>query len=398
MNLLQKSYSDYLQILQDYEAPYAFVDLDYLEKNITDILKRAGSLKIRIASKSIRSVEILRYIFSKSNQFEGIMSFTTKETLYLLNQGFDNILLGYPSVNETEIEQLAVQIAQGKNIQLMVDRHEHVKLINSIGSKLNVVIPICIDLDMSSKFPGIHFGVMRSAIKSTTDLKLLLKEIKQNKFAALNGLMGYEAQIAGLGDNVSGAGLMNNIVGILKVKSIKEIAKRRKDCVQLIKDEGFDLRLVNGGGTGSIESTKNEPWVTEVTVGSGFYSPLLFDNYKQFSHLPAAAFALRVVRKPTDSIITCLGGGYLASGAPDKLRLPQPYLPKGLKLTKNEGAGEVQTPLIQTNQNLQVGDTVFFRHSKAGELCERFNELILIKNRKVEKVVKTYRGENQCFL
>lgn len=398
MNLLQKSYSDYLQILQDYEAPYAFVDLDYLDKNITDILKRAGNLKIRIASKSIRSVEILRYIFSKSNQFEGIMSFTTKETLYLLNQGFDNILLGYPSVNETEIEQLAVQIAQGKNIQLMVDRHEHVKLINSIGSKLNVVIPICIDLDMSSKFPGIHFGVMRSSIKNTTDLKLLLKEIKQNKFAALNGLMGYEAQIAGLGDNVSGAGLMNNIVGILKVKSIKEIAKRRKDCVQLIKDEGFDLRLVNGGGTGSIESTKNEPWVTEVTVGSGFYSPLLFDNYKQFSHLPAAAFALRVVRKPTDNIVTCLGGGYLASGAPDKLRLPQPYLPKGLKLTKNEGAGEVQTPLIQTNQNLQVGDTVFFRHSKAGELCERFNELILIKNRKVEKVVKTYRGENQCFL
>jgi len=398
MNLLQKSYSDYLQILNEFEAPYAFVDVDYLDKNITDILQRAGNIKIRIASKSIRSVEILKYIFSKSAQFEGIMSFTTKETLYLINQGFDNILLGYPSVNESEIEQLAIKVAEGKNIQLMVDRTEHVKLINSIGSKLNIVIPICIDLDMSSKFPGIYFGVMRSAIKSTNDLKLLLSEIKQNKFVALNGLMGYEAQIAGLGDNVNGAGLMNNIIGILKIKSIKEIAKRRKDCVQLIKDEGFDLRLVNGGGTGSIESTKQEPWVTEVTVGSGFFSPLLFDNYKNFTHLPAAAFALKVVRKPTDSIVTCLGGGYLASGAPDKFRLPQPYLPKGLKLTKNEGAGEVQTPLVQTNQNLQVGDTVFFRHSKAGELCERFNELIFIKNGKADKIIKTYRGDGQCFL
>lgn len=398
MNVLQKSYSDYLQILTDYEAPYAFIDLDYLDKNIADILKRAGSLKIRIASKSIRSVEILRYIFSKSEQFEGIMSFTTKESLFLLQQGFDNILLGYPSVTTSEIESLALEISKGKKVQLMVDKQEHVRLINSIGSKLNVVIPICIDLDMSSSFPGIHFGVMRSAIDNKEKLKLLLDEIKQNPFVLLNGLMGYEAQIAGLGDNVKGAGLMNTVIRFLKKQSIKEIAKRRKDCVQLIQDEGFDLQLVNGGGTGSIESTKNEPWVNEVTVGSGFYSPLLFDNYQNFKHLPAAAFALRVVRKPTDKIVTCLGGGYLASGAIDKLRLPQAYLPEGLKLTKNEGAGEVQTPLLQSTQNLQVGDTVFFRHSKSGELCERFNDLILIKNGKVEKLIKTYRGDQQCFL
>jgi D-serine deaminase-like pyridoxal phosphate-dependent protein len=231
MNLLRKSYADYLQILKDYEAPYAFVDFDYLDKNIADILQRAGNLKIRIASKSIRSVEVLRYIFSKSSQFEGIMSFTTKETLFLLEQGFDNILLGYPSVNVQELELLAAEIGKGKNVQLMVDRKEHIALLNTIGQKCKQVLPICIDLDMSSKFPGIHFGVMRSAVNSTQSLQELLNTIKQNPFVSLKGLMGYEAQIAGLGDNVKGAALMNTIIGFLKKKSIKELAtKTQRMC------------------------------------------------------------------------------------------------------------------------------------------------------------------------
>ena len=98
-------------------------------------------------------------------------------------------------------------------------------------------------------------------------------------------------------------------------------------------------------------------------------------------------------------MVTVLGGGYLASGAADASRLPSPYLPAGLRLDGNEGAGEVQTPLLgDAAAQLRVGDRVWFRHAKAGELCERFNELHLVEGAAVTATALTYRGEGKAFL
>jgi len=136
-----------------------------------------------------------------------------------------------------------------------------------------------------------------------------------------------------------------------------------------------------------------------VTAGSGFYAPSLFDHYSRFSLTPAAGFALPIVRRPSSRVATALGGGYLASGAGDPSRLPSPWLPEGLKLDGEEGAGEVQTPLLGTAAaSLEIGDRVYFRHAKAGELCERFDSLHLVEGGEIVDVVPTYRGEGRAFL
>ena len=212
--------------------------------------------------------------------------------------------------------------------------------------------------------------------------------------------MGYEAQIAGVTDNNPFQKLLNIPIRILKKLSISRIHKRRQKVVKLCRDKGHDLEYVNGGGTGSLDSTTLDYSCTEVTVGSGFYSPTLFDYYKGFKYEPAAAFALEVTRKPKNKMITCAGGGYVASGANSLDKIPKPYLPTGLKLEPNELCGEVQTPLHVKKSafELQIGDPVFFRHAKAGELCERFNEIILLRDNKIQAKVKTYRGEGKCFL
>lgn len=148
-----------------------------------------------------------------------------------------------------------------------------------------------------------------------------------------------------------------------------------------------------------METTVQEDVVTEVTVGSGFYSPTLFDHYTRFRHEPAAGFAIEVVRRPAPEIYTCQGGGYIASGAAGPDKLPQPWLPEGARLTTNEGAGEVQTPVIyEGSVSLNLGSPIFMRHSKAGELCERFRTLLLVSEGKVVDEVNTYRGDGQCFL
>src|SRR5690606_29626402 len=101
---------------------------------------------------------------------------------------------------------------------------------------------------------------------------------------------------------------------------------------------------------------------------------------------------------PSQGILTCNGGGYVASGVAEPLKLPKPYLPGGITLEANEGAGEVQTPIHYTGSELQSGDPVFFRHAKAGELCERFNTLHLLRNGKIERTVTTYRGDGKVFM
>jgi D-serine deaminase-like pyridoxal phosphate-dependent protein len=108
---------------------------------------------------------------------------------------------------------------------------------------------------------------------------------------------------------------------------------------------------------------------------------------------------LSVVRKPGPRVATVLGGGYIASGPAEKSRLPEPYLPEGLKLDSQEGAGEVQTPLMgPAAAGLELGDRVYFRHAKAGEMCERFDRLYLIEGDRIADEVPTYRGEGRTFL
>jgi len=59
----------------------------------------------------------------------------------------------------------------------------------------------------------------------------------------------------------------------------------------------------------------------------------------------------------------------------------------------------VQTPLLgRAADLLAVGDLVWFRHTKAGELCERFADLHLIDGDRLVRTVPTYRGEGRTFL
>ncbi len=379
--------------------PYAFIDLDILKENTKQLLIRSHNKKVRLATKSIRCRSILDTLFKESDQIQGLMCFTAPEAIWLSKQGYDDLLIAYPTVHPNHLEAVAKEVKKGKRIYLMTDLPEHLQRINAAGTKMDVCLPVCLDLDMSSKFPGLHFGVHRSSVASVDGCKRYLSALNDCPNVALKGVMGYEAQIAGLGDNVRGQSLKNSVVRRLKAKSLKEITKRREAVVALVKAEGHTLDFVNGGGTGSLETTTKEDWVTEVTIGSGFYTSTLFDSYLKFRHLPAAVYAIEVVRIPDEDIYTCLGGGYVASGMPGTDKAPSVYLPEGASLTKNEMAGEVQTPVVyKGSEGLHIGDPVFMRHSKAGELCERFNQLYLISKGKILDEVDTYRGEGKCFL
>ncbi|HLI87512.1 MAG TPA: amino acid deaminase/aldolase [Ktedonobacteraceae bacterium] len=395
----QRDYSYYREVFKGRTMPFAYLDLDLLAQNIREIARRAGGKRIRLASKSLRSVAVIKRIMAANPIFQGIMCFTAPEALYLASQGIDDLLIGYPIWHAGQVAAVARATEAGAHITLMVDCIEHVEQVEKVARECGVRLPLCIDIDMASDLPGLHFGVWRSPLRSAGQVRPVIERIMASPHVWLDGIMGYEAQIAGVGDRYAGQRMKNALVYWLKRRSQHEIAGRRAMLVRLIKEYAPSLRFVNGGGTGSIATTRMEEVITEITVGSGFYSPALFDNYRDFRYQPAAGYAIEIVRHPRPSIYTCQGGGYIASGSAGPDKQPQPYLPRGARLTTNEGAGEVQTPIIYTGpQRLDLGDPIFMRHAKAGELCERFTHLLLISKGSIVEEVTTYRGDGQCFL
>jgi D-serine deaminase-like pyridoxal phosphate-dependent protein len=302
-------------------------------------------------------------------------------------------------VGEHEILSVCDAVAAGRAITLTVDSVPQVEAISAVATNRGVTVPLCVDVDMSTDLPGLHFGVYRSPLRSPEDVVAFARDIAKHPNVRLQGVLSYEAQIAGIPDKVPARAAMNTLIRTLKRISVGELTRRRQAIISALSEVGFSLRFVNGGGTGSLETTRADSAVTELAAGSAFYAPGLFDGYSAFRHGPAAGFAVQIVRQPAKNIFTCNGGGYSASGAAGLDRLPKPFLPEGAKLLPREGAGEVQTPVQYDGPiPLKIGDPILFRHAKAGELCERFDKLLLISEGRVVDEVPTYRGEGQCFL
>ncbi len=397
-----RSYEEYEQIFAEVEAPFAFVDLDAMAANAAEMLGRAGGKPIRVASKSLRCRTLQERILRSDSGFEGQMTFTLAETLWLAEQGFENLLLAYPTADVEALGELALRSAATPEEApiVMVDCAEHLDAIESVLGTGAPPVRVCIDVDASWWALGgrAKVGPKRSPVHTVEQAVALAREIGRRPQLELAALMSYEGQIAGVGDRPPGRRLRGSAIRFMQRRSAAELAERRSAIVTAIR-EFSPLPIVNGGGTGSLELTAAEELVTEVTAGSGFYAPALFDHYSRFSLTPAAGFALPIVRKPAPSVATALGGGYLASGAGDPSRLPAPWLPAGLRLDPEEGAGEVQTPLLGSPAaSLSIGDRAYLRHAKAGELCERFDALHLVEGGEIVDVVPTYRGEGKAFL
>jgi D-serine deaminase-like pyridoxal phosphate-dependent protein len=397
-----RSHAQLEQIFDEVEAPFAFVDLDAMWSNSDAMLARAMEKPIRLASKSVRCRALLERILQRDERYAGLMTFTLPETLWLAEAGFENLLLAYPTANTEALGELALRsVANPAEAPIvMVDCVEHLEAIEGVLGADAAPVRVCIDLDAGWWTLGgrVKVGPKRSPVHTVEQAVALAQEIDRRPQVELAALMSYEGQIAGVGDRPPGQRLRGAAIRFMQRRSAAELAERRAAVVAAIR-EFAELPIVNGGGTGSLELTGSENSVTEIAAGSGFYAPTLFDHYSRFSLTPAAGFALPIVRKPTAGVATALGGGYLASGSGDTARLPSPWLPEGLKLDAEEGAGEVQTPLIgAAAHDLQVGDRAYMRHTKAGELCERFEALHLVEGDEIVDIVPTYRGEGQTFL
>jgi D-serine deaminase-like pyridoxal phosphate-dependent protein len=391
------AYERYNQVTAELDPPLGVVDIDAFDANAADLVRRAGGKPIRVASKSLRCRALIERVL-RHEGFRGVMCYSLAEALWLHELGTsDDLLVAYPTVDRHALRKLSERPDALPCITIMVDSVEHLDFIDQTLGTDHPQIRVCIELDVSwEPVRRLHIGTWRSPLHTPEQAVAFAEAIVKRPGFSLTGLMGYEGQIAGLGDNppnqVKGA-----LLRIIQGRSGDELRRRRAEAVGRIT-ELSPLQFVNGGGTGSLELTSADSSVTELAAGSGLVGALLFDAYRRFRPRPALLYALPVVRRPAPGIATLFSGGYIASGTGTKDRLPRPFLPAGLRLVGTEGAGEVQTPVRgAAADGLRPGDRVWMRHAKAGELAERLTTYHFIHSDDSLLTVPTYRGESQCF-
>lgn len=396
------------QALHGMDGPVGAIDRDALDTNIAALRKRAAGLPIRVASKSLRVPGAMSYVLAQPG-FHGIMAFSLDEALSLVEEGFGDILVAYPTTNRSALRQLGESRTGRENITLTVDSAEHLDYIEyqlrqgeteASASPLPPV-RVCLDVDASLRIwekvlaDRLHLGARRSPVRTPEQAIDVVRQIARRPRFALVGVLSYEGQIAGRGN--AGKGLGAILTRRMQGTSAAELKERRAQVLAAIREER-DLEFVNGGGTGSLESSSSEGTLTEVAAGSGLLSPGLFDGYQQFHHRPAAFIATPVVRRPAPGWVTVFEGGWIASGPSGTDRLPTIDWPAELKYSLAEGPGEVQTPLRGPGaETLALGDLVYFRHAKAGELAEHLSEYVVVADGRVVDTWATYRGKGWNF-
>ncbi|HET9758143.1 MAG TPA: amino acid deaminase/aldolase [Nocardioidaceae bacterium] len=377
-------------------TPTYVVDLDAFDTNAADLVRRAGGKPVRVATKSLR-VPALVERAAAAPGFAGLLAYSLREALWLCEQGVsDDIVMGYPSVDRVALARLATSDAALAAITLMVDDVRQLDLLDSVRPD-GAPVRLAVDVDAGLHLGPAHLGPKRSPLGDAADVVELAQEIQRRDGLRLVGVMTYEGQVAGVPDEVPRHRFRSAAVRSVKKASVAQLADRRAEIASALHEVAA-LEFWNAGGSGSLETSAADPAVTELTAGSGLLVPGLFDHYRSFRPLPAAYFGVPVVRRPSGHVATVAGGGLVASGPAGHDRLPVPWAPPGLHLTSLEGAGEVQTPLGGPGASaLLVGELVWFRHAKSGEVAEHVLEAHLLRGNEIVETVPTYRGTGHAW-
>src|SRR3954466_1550415 len=156
-----------------FEPPFAVIDLDAFDANAADLLRRSGGVPLRLASKSVRVRALAERALSAG--FVGTLCFTLPEALWLAGQGWDDLVVAYPTVDRQALRQLAGGPAR-ERVTVMVDCREHLDVIGRAGPG---PVKVCLDVDAGWRALAgrVRVGAKRSPVHTPAEVAALAREI-----------------------------------------------------------------------------------------------------------------------------------------------------------------------------------------------------------------------------
>ena len=217
-----------------FSAPVVTLGLEALAHNAQDVLRRAKDKPVRVASKSIRVRGVLDAVLALPG-YQGVLAYTLAEAIWL-SETIDDIVIAYPSTDRAALAALAADERAASRIAVMIDSVDQLELIDSVAPpSARTPIRVCLDFDASwnTKLLG-SIGALRSPVHEPAALRRLAERVLQRRGFDLVGIMSYEAQIAGVGDEPVGRPANGMLMRTIQKQSAAELADRRAEALSLI--------------------------------------------------------------------------------------------------------------------------------------------------------------------
>src|ERR1700749_1286090 len=213
------------------DPPFAVVDLAAFDATAHDLVRRANGVPIRVVSKSLRCRALIDRVLARPG-YRGVMSYSLAEALWLHASGTtEDLLVAYPTADRAALRALAADDAARQHVTVTIDSAAHLDFIDATLGAGHPAVRVCLDLDMSWRplpyGPVVPGGTWRSPLGTPAEAALFAETVVRRPGFSLVGVLGYEGQIAGLGDSPPGRPVRARIVRAMQARSAAELRQGR---------------------------------------------------------------------------------------------------------------------------------------------------------------------------
>ncbi|MGA0607334.1 DSD1 family PLP-dependent enzyme [Phenylobacterium sp. VNQ135] len=353
-------------------TPAAVLDLDAFEANVALMAERArtAGLALRPHAKSHKCAWVAQRQIAAGAV--GVCCAKLAEAEALAAAGVGSILVTSPIAGAGPAARAATLAARLTDFRIVLD---HPDAAAELGAAAQTPIPVLIDVDV---------GLGRTGVRDVAQGRVVAQAIAAQPNLRLIGLQGY----GGHWQHMKGAGA--------RAAAVAEGMERLRAVHAALRESGFDIEVVTGGGTGTFWSDAALGVLTEVQPGS--YAFMDREYREALEGDPEGAFAQSLTVAATvisanhpDWVTVDAGLKAFSTDGP----LPQPLTP-GFEGCGYRFFGDEHGRLSRPARNVRRGDRVDFAPGHIDPTLDRYNVLHLVRGDVLEAIVPIEaRGASQ---
>src|SRR5262245_36255624 len=234
------------QPLDALDTPQLLIDLDVLDRNLAhlqDACRRNGK-DLRVHFKSLKCGSLANYLGER-----GVRSFLCaklNEAEVLVAAGQRDVFVANQVIGERKLARLAT-LAKTAKIRVCVDDADNVRQMAAAARAAGVTLEVLVEIDVGMNRCGVEPG------EPVLELARLIAREKGLRFVGLQGYDG-QLQLVPPGDEKKTRCLAG----------LEQMARTRK----LLEENGLEVQVVTGAGTGTWTFAAEHPTMTELQPGS----------------------------------------------------------------------------------------------------------------------------------
>ncbi len=226
-------------------TPALLLDAPALGRNLARMEQLLeGNARLRPHAKTHKSPEVARLQIEAGAI--GITTATVWEALAMAEAGLSGILIANEVVGAGKAAAL-VKAALLVELTVAVDSVQNALELSSAASSSDAEIGVVVDVDV---------GLGRCGVRSVEEALEVAGAVERSTGLHLRGVMGYEGHCTFEPDHAR------------RAEAATRAMSRLLEIASSLRDAGFELEIVSGGGTGTFDMTGTTRGVTEIQAGS----------------------------------------------------------------------------------------------------------------------------------